>query len=755
MPADLSGRRHPGRWMAGTAFWLIGFSAVNAQIVLMRELMVVFQGNELSLGLILAGWLVWTAAGSGLLGKLGAGATRPERLVATLEAAVAFAFPLSIAAVRGTRQVLQPVTGEMLGPGRMLLAGTVLLAPFCLLSGWLFAAASRLRMQLAREETAAASSRVYLLEAIGSAVGGLLASLALIRWLGPFAIAWAIAGMNLVVAARLGLRSSWAPLVAAALWGPGWIATQTLENVSLAALWRGFHVLDSRNSIYGNLTVVETEGSRTLYETGLAAGSAPDPAAAEEAIHYALLEHPRPRSLLLIGGGWQGSLLEALKHRTLERVDYVELDPAVLSLAGRYFRQQWLPARLDPRVHVHALDGRLYVRRARERFDVIIVNLPEPETAQLNRFYTLEFFREAAQKLNPDGVLALRLRGSENYVSPELARLLASIHATLRQVFTEVAVLPGETVHFFAARRAGVLVRDADGLEARWRERGIETRYVRDYYFRFRLTPARVRVLEQQMAASPGVRLNRDFAPVGYYYGVTRWSAQFDVRYRAALEAAGRVGFAPVSALVLFAGALLAWRASRGGTGGAAALAVAAMGFTLMALQVLLLIGFQALYGYVYHQLALIIGAFMAGMAVGSRRALLSGREGDGRRLAVTAVAAAVSGLALFAIMRALGAVSAGPGPWLIGHVVFPALAAACGGLGGFQFPVASRLYFQQGGARGAGALYALDLTGSCVGALLVSAYLLPVFGYLKTAWVIGLVNLPAAWLAVRRVASH
>jgi len=739
-----------GGWIIGVALWLIGFTAVNAQVVLMRELMVVFHGNELSLGLMLASWLIWTAVGSGLLGRLLVSQAAPERLVAALQTAIALVLPLSIAAVRWSKQVLQPVAGEMLGPGRMLLVGLAAFAPFCALSGWLFAAGSRLRMQAARESTAAASSRVYLLEAVGSAVGGVVASLVLIRWLNPPAIAWVAAGMNLIVAGRLALGKSWAPLAAAAIWAPGWIATQTLENVSLEALWRGFRVVESRNSLYGNLTVVETEGSRTLYETGLAAGSAPDPAAAEEAVHYALLQHPQPRSLLLIGGGWQGALMEALKHPTLERVDYVELDPAILELAARRFAEQWLPARRDPRVRVHALDGRLYVRRTPERFDVIVVNLPEPETAQLNRFYTLEFFRESAGKLTPGGLFSLRMRGAENYLSPELARLLGSIRATLRSVFPDVLVLPGETIHFFAAQRTGVLVRDAEGLYERWRARGIHTQYVREYYFRFRWTKERIGALEKQLAPEPGTRLNRDFEPVGYYYGLTRWSAQFDRRYRVLLEAAGAAGFAGVSAVLLIVGLAMAWRTRRWGMPAAAGLAVAAMGFTLMALQVLLLIGFQALQGYVYHQLALIIGAFMAGMALGSRNALGASEAGDPRRLAITAGVAAISGLALFGIMRTLAVVNAQPATWLVGNVFFPALAAACGWLGGYQFPVAGRLYFRGRQAGGPGVLYAWDLAGACLGALLVSGYLLPVFGFLRTAGVMALVNLPAALAAAR-----
>jgi spermidine synthase len=56
---------------------LTGFSAVVGQIVLMRELIVVFNGNEISLGIMLATWLLWTAAGSSLCSALGVGSGKP------------------------------------------------------------------------------------------------------------------------------------------------------------------------------------------------------------------------------------------------------------------------------------------------------------------------------------------------------------------------------------------------------------------------------------------------------------------------------------------------------------------------------------------------------------------------------------------------------------------------------------------------------------------------------------------------------
>mgnify|MGYP000510087630 CR=1 FL=1 len=168
-----------------------------------------------------------------------------------------------------------------------------------------------------------------------------------------------------------------------------------------------------------------------------------------------------------------------------------------------------------------------------------------------------------------------------------------------------------------------------------------------------------------------------------------------------------------------------------------AGLSAAAMGYTMIGLELALLLGFQAVHGYVYHQLAAIIAAFMAGMAIGS---WLSVRAGGLGARALAAVQALI-GLSPLTVCAAL---FSHPAP-----LAFPLLALFCGAAGGFQFPLASRVYFRASGARPAaiGTPYALDLAGSCLGALVFSAWLIPVFGFWNTAVLAALLNLPAVLL--------
>jgi len=731
---------------------LIGFTAAIAQIALLRELLVVFYGSEISMGLMLASWLAWTGVGSSLGRRIGPAAPDPRRRMAAIQVLLAIVLPSTILAVRETKHLIEALPGEVLGPGPMLLTSLAVLAPLCLLSGSLFAEGSKVYAEAAGTPATEAAGLVYLWEAVGSSTGGVLAGLVLVRYFGSLEIACLLAALNLMAASGLALRSRALRLgTVGAIAGLAVLleikgAPRGWETSSQDRFWRGQQLIATRNSVYGNLAVIGTEGSRSVYENGVVLFNVPDPAAAEEAVHYALLEHPAPRSLLLIGGGINGSIAEALRHPSLERVDYVELDGAILDLAREYFPDQWHAIQEDPRVRVHIIDGRLFLKTTRDLFDVVIVNLPDPQNAQLNRFYTAEFFREASRKLTPTGILALQLRASETHISADLGQFLRSIDHTLQTVFPVVTAIPGDTVHFFATKRPGIFASGAAELVGRLHARNLTTSYVSEYFLPFRMTPDRMADLNQAIDSAPS-SINRDFAPVAYYFDVALWSSQFHQGYRrlfralAAIPFAGLMsGLAPLLTVLIVAVAIAPKKHRRRL---AAGFCTVATGFTMIGLEMLLLLGFQAVYGYVYQQLAILIAAFMAGMAAGCWLAM--NRKAAGvRLLAATQVLAAVAPLALVLLFEIAGQ-AATPSALSASRLAFPAMAILSGMLGGFEFPLANRIFR----AQRPGTLYALDLAGSCLGAVLFAAWLVPVFGFLRTAELSAAVSLAPAAMAM------
>jgi spermidine synthase len=356
-------------------------------------------------------------------------------------------------------------------------------------------------------------------------------------------------------------------------------------------------------------------------------------------------------------------------------------------------------------------------------------------------------------------VLAFQLRSSEETISPNLAEFLRCIQRTLKEVFPYVAVIPGDTIHFFASARPDALTEDPRTLMARLRERNLQTKYVREYFIPFRMMPDRMAQIHEQLEPLASTPVNRDFAPIAYYFDIVLWSAQFKGGYSQWFQAAAHFGFKSVAAAVLvplaMATILLAFVGSRRQRArSAAACCTAATGFTLIALQIFVLLAFQSIYGYVYSQLAILIGLGMAGIALGSWLGLR--RAGRGhlapcRALAANQFLLALSAPTLIFVAGLLAAASGVAATGLAAQLAFPALAALCGVLGGYQFPIANEVYLHDAGGRaGLGALYAIDLLGGCVGALLLSTYLIPVFGFWRTAWLAAAINLAPALLAAR-----
>jgi spermidine synthase len=379
----------------------------------------------------------------------------------------------------------------------------------------------------------------------------------------------------------------------------------------------------------------------------------------------------------------------------------------------------------------------------------------------LNRLYTTEFFRSARDHLSPGGVFSFELHSSEEAISPDLAEFLRCIDHTLREAFPYVLAIPGDTIHFFAATRPDVLTDNPQTLVARLKERRLDVQYVREYFIPFRMMPDRMEQVREDLRPLASTPVNHDFAPVAYYFNVALWSMQFKPGYARWLRAAEHVDFSAVLGIVLavsFFAALLALALTREQRARASAAgSIAATGFTLMAQQILLLLAFQSIYGFVYHQLAILIGLSMAGIALGSWLGMRRIRLGEGsahRALCSTQLLLALSCPALMVLISLLAGISGTATTWAAAQCVFPALAALSGVLGGYQFPLATHIYLaNESGSQRLGTLYAIDLLGGCAGALVLSGYLIPVFGFWKTASLVAAANLGpvllAAWVSV------
>jgi spermidine synthase len=736
---------------ATCAVILMGMGVLLAQIILLRELMVVFSGNELTAGIMLASWLLWTAAGSALPGKYADRIRQKPFFFALVQLLLAGILPATFLLARALRLLLGVPAGEIASLPHIVIGIFLLLIPFCLLSGLLFAVGCGLLAEIAgsvQRHGAHTVARVYACEALGAGIGGALFSYLLIHIFNPWQVCLLIAVLmflssmlltrRLVFVASLGICLMIATLV---------LTGQRLDPISHGWGWGGYKVVASKDTIYGTITVISDGPQQSFFENGMLAFSYPDPQTAEEAAHFALLEHPRPQNLLVIGGGVGGLIGEALQHPSLRHVDYVELNPHVISLGRALLPPAAARVLDDPRVEIIPMDGRRFVRHARQQYDVIILHLPDPTTAQLNRCYTREFFAEVKEILREGGVFAFAVHSSENIIGQTLGQFLRSLSWTMREVFPEVICLPGSSARFLGARDKGVLTTDPALLVKRALARGLRLQYMRDYYLLSNLSLERVGYLKDILIPKKGVEINRDLRPICYFYDIVLWSAHdIPLVKRWFLSLMGlRVEW--IFSLIAAATLLLLWLGRRSSMS-PVLWAVVVTGFSQIALEVILIVCFQIIYGYLYYALGMIITAFMIGLALGGWMiSAMLGRITRPVRL-------------LFLVQGALALYTLGILPFILGlhqgvfpsalagaiERSFPVLTLVAGFLGGIHFPLANKVYLERhkGIGRVGGLLYGIDLAGAAAGALVMSVVLVPIVGIIQGITVIVVLNLSA-----------
>lgn len=783
LPASLP---NPAGKSAFLAITVAGFAGTVAQVLIVRELLVLYYGNELSSGLVFSSWLLWTALGSTLGGLYGRHVRPGAKTLGLALAGLAVLLPAILLWIRASRVFWGIPLGELVPPGKMLVVALAATAPLCIINGLLFALAWAVQAAASGKPpdhdgatrcdafttgvaTKAAQRGywfaqpllIYLGEAAGAALGGLWLYFILLPRLPALTTAlinalvlWLAAGVLIGWAAPDVRRSFRAYLV----WGfwllvgcallAAWFHREALDQRSRRWQW-GSNLVAGYDTPYHHLSLVRHQGQISVFANGLWWFSAPDPQTAEYSVHIALLEHPQPRRVLLVGSGIAGMLSEILKHPTVTQVDYVEADPQVVPLVAPHLPPEELSPLHDPRVRLLHVDATSFLRQCREHYDVVLLHCGDPMNLQINRFYTVEFYQRIAHVLNPGGLLSFAVGTSGDIVGAVQARFLRSVGATLRTVFPDVIAVPGENARFLACNEDRHLTTDPQRLTERLQNRGLHVQYVRqdtleDLFNPFRLETLTA-VLEQRPTSSElsaDIPINRDFQPICYFHNLLLWAAQLHERILQGLLALQRHQslwlWSGVFVLALIVLGLA--KRSRSRPRAAVGFNVMLVGGVLMSAQIVLLLAFQVVAGFVYLQLALIVALFMVGLALGAAVVSASANRLVRPRLWL-ATCQSLLCLFLIGIAGTIQAFHHWLGstlhsiPDLVLTLAFAVLAMVLGILGGIHFSLAVRV--QAGAAvaseRIGGSLYALDLIGAAGGALVASLFFIPLYGILAT----------------------
>ena len=747
----------------------MGLSSITAQIVLLRELLVSFLGNELTLGVILASWLILVAAGSFLIGKSVEKVERKLEVFVVFQLIFSIAFPFAIFLCRIFKNILLATPGEVLGFAPIFYSSLLILLPVTLPYGALFTYGCKLYAEYA-EENAASIGKVYLIETIGSMIGGLLITFLLIQYLNPFTIAFSISFLNSLMSIFLlwlKPKSSNASfqkvliilsILLSFLFVYGLLPqnSNAIHQSSIRSQWRGLNVIHYENSIYGNITVTKRGEQYTFFADGVPSITTPVPDISfiEDFIHLPMLFHEKPDSILILNGGAGGMIHEILKY-PVTHVDYVELDPLLLKLVQEYPTPLTQSELSDRRVKIHYMDGRLFVQRTGEQFDVIFIGLSTPQSLQTNRLFSSEFFSLTKEKMSSNSILALTLPGSLTYISPELKDLNGCILDTLKSVYHHVKVIPGDVNLYLASDSDSLEKISPHEISKRFEERKLQASLITANYIEYRLNERWLKWFWQSMEGRK-TRINSDFHPLGVFFNLSYWNSLFSPYLTVVFKWYQKNSLALSIAKIILITIILTTlfikipRLSRH----AITYSIFTTGLTAMVFSLAIIFAFQTLYGYLYHQIGLLIAIVMFGIASGSffitKR--FDRMKNDSFLFFKTEMA-----IILFSILFPF--VFLAPSHHLENKVIYFILYGAIlimsflsGTFIGLQFPLANRIYLRflpEKGMLGqtAGLLYGADLFGGFFGGLSGGVLLLPILGLKETCFIMAILKMSSGIL--------
>jgi len=155
----------------------------------------------------------------------------------------------------------------------------------------------------------------------------------------------------------------------------------------------------------------------------------------EALVQPAMIAHPSPESVFIAGGGEGATLREALRHKTVKRAVMVEIDDQVTALSKKYLPKHSHGAFEDSRTELHHVDARNYLEKSKDKFDIIIIDLPDPiEEGPAYLLYTQEFYRMVSERLTKDGLMAVQAGSA----SPTELLNFTAVNNTLKSVFPMV-----------------------------------------------------------------------------------------------------------------------------------------------------------------------------------------------------------------------------------------------------------------------------------------------------------------------------
>ncbi|HYE75062.1 MAG TPA: fused MFS/spermidine synthase, partial [Blastocatellia bacterium] len=326
------------------------------------------------------------------------------------------------------------------------------------------------------------AGRLYALSTLGSIVGTIVTAFWLIPSLGIRTVITSLGAM-LILSALIMLPGMHKPRLISPLAVLAFIVALTNAYVDpgrmIWQLRRSQRVIFERDSAYHHIQVIDdpVRGARDLRFNNATEGSIDlhPPYGPRmryiKAFHLSRVFKPDLKRVLVIGGGGASWPRELITSDPQVIIDVVEIDPVVIQVSRQYF---YLSD--NPRLTIFAEDGRQFVRRAKDNYDLIVIDAYTIGGQIPFHLTTQEFMREVRQILTPDGVVIANVAGA---LEGRYSKVFRAIFKTTTSVFDNHYLFPllnateQAGIETFAPQRGRNILIVAINGKTRWTKESI------------------------------------------------------------------------------------------------------------------------------------------------------------------------------------------------------------------------------------------------------------------------------------------
>jgi len=422
-----------------------GFSSMLYEIILLREISIVLGSTIFASSAVLSMVMLGLFWGSWQLGKKSSKIKKPVKLLVTIEFSIAVLAIFIIPLVR-----MLPVLELWIL--KFISACGIVLPPAFFMGGEI-PVANEILLRGKKIGIGKISGFTYGADTIGAAIGALATPFFLIPAFGCLKTVWLggllnfLSGLIVLFFYEKKTKPQFLLLififfVSCVFQIILWDLTR-IKKIYLGFLYPGGQIISSNDTPYQRIDIVDMKKNiygenikfRYLFLNGRMQIESNFGYRYNEVVHIPLLSHPAPRKILVIGCGDGGLIKEILKHPDVQ-ITQVELDSKVISSAKKFLyklntfsgQSVWN----SPRVNLIIGDGRKFLEKTEQKFDIIFTDVNDPDSTNLALFYTREFYQLAKKHLRKGGIFCTSLSSAYR-----IGFVSCVVYKTLAEVFAE------------------------------------------------------------------------------------------------------------------------------------------------------------------------------------------------------------------------------------------------------------------------------------------------------------------------------